>query len=96
MKCLENVKLGWSKNCYNHNLKPGLKVTKMPPSSDDSTLSHSRSSLFLYWTMLADKKKVFNPKRSCLALTKVNDACIFISIIICGSCTAQVIISSLI
>lgn len=96
MNCLENVNLGWSKNFNNHNLKPGLKVPKVPPSSDDNTLSHSRSSLSFYWTMLADQKKVFNPKRSCLAFTRVNDACIFISIVICGSCTAQVIISSLI
>lgn len=47
MKCLENVKLGWSKNCHNRKLKPALRVTRLPPSSEDDTLSYSRISLSL-------------------------------------------------
>lgn len=47
MKCLENLKQGWSKICRNHKwFKPGLEFTKLLLSSDGNTLNQSRNSLF--------------------------------------------------
>lgn len=47
MKCLENLKPGWSKNCHNRKLKPALRFTRLPPSSEDDTLSYGRDPLSL-------------------------------------------------